>query len=71
LAHALTTDLPLAGDIEPLVGREWRSDKPHHRHAGQHVVFSDVCFIPGTVVRQELDFVVGEFGVWRWLDYRT
>lgn len=71
LAHTLAANLPAAGDIEPLVGREWRSDDPPRCHVGQYVSFTDVCFIPGTVVRQALDFAVEEFGVWRRLDNKT
>ncbi len=65
LAHALTRGLEAAGDVEPLVGREWRSDNPRRRHVGQHVEFTDICFVPGSKVRQSVDFVVEAFGVWR------
>lgn len=34
LAHALAENLPAAGEVEPLVGREWLSDAPRYRHAG-------------------------------------
>lgn len=71
LAHTLAADLPVAGDVEPLVGREWRSDDHRRRHVGQYVAFGDVCFTPGSVVRQALDFAVEKFGVWRWLNYRA
>jgi hypothetical protein len=64
LAHAKAAGLLAAGDVEPLVGREWRSDNNRYRHAGQHVEFNDVCFTPGSVVNRALDFVVGEFGIW-------
>jgi hypothetical protein len=67
LAHTLAADLPVAGDVEPLVGREWRSDNPRRRYVGQHVAFGDVCFTPGSVTLQPLSFAVEEFGVWRWL----
>lgn len=65
LAHALAENLPASGDIEPLVGREWRSNVPSHRHPGQCVVFNEMCFAPGSIVSRELDFEVGPFGVWR------
>ena len=65
LAHALTANLPALGEVEPLVGREWRSYNTHAHHAGQHVEFSGICFSPGSTVDQQLDFVIGEFGVWR------
>lgn len=65
LAHTLTANLQASGVVEPLVGREWRSYNTHNRHAGQHIEFSGVCFAPGSTVNQPLDFVIGEFGVWR------
>jgi len=65
LAHTLAADLPVAGDVEPLVGREWRSDNPRRCYVGQHVAFGDMCFTPGSVTLQTLDFVVEKFGVWR------
>ncbi|MEJ5301313.1 MAG: hypothetical protein WHS38_10030 [Thermodesulforhabdaceae bacterium] len=71
LAHTLTADLPVAGDVEPLVGREWRSDNPRRRHVGQHVSFSGICFTPGSLVREMLDFEVKEFGIWQALDNKA
>lgn len=68
LAHTKATDLPIAGDVEPLVGREWRSDNLHRPHVGQHVAFSNICFVPGSVTFQSLDFIVGKFGIWREMD---
>jgi hypothetical protein len=65
LAHALAADLPVAGDIEPLVSREWRSDDRLNRYAGQHVEFNGVYFTPGSVARQELCFEVQYFGIWQ------
>jgi len=64
LAHTFATDLPVVGDVEPLVGREWRSNDPRRRHAGQYVAFCDVCFTPGSVVHQTLDFAVNKYGIW-------
>jgi hypothetical protein len=71
LAHTLANHLPADGEVEPLVGREWRSTNLRYRYAGQHVSFSNVCFTPGSMVRQALDFAIGEFGVWRQLDDAT
>lgn len=65
LAHTLTTNLPASGDVEPLVGREWRSHNKHNRYAGQHVELNGVCFAPGSIVDQPLYFVIGEFGIWQ------
>jgi hypothetical protein len=71
LAHTLTADLPVSGDIEPLVGREWRSDNPRRRYVGQHVAFSEVCFVPGSMTLRALDFAVDKYGVWREMDDRA
>ncbi|MGH9841276.1 MAG: hypothetical protein ACREEM_21180, partial [Blastocatellia bacterium] len=65
LAHADTTNLPASGEVEPLVGREWRSHNSVHRHAGQHVEYRSVCFVPGSRVSQQLEFVVEKLGVLR------
>lgn len=64
LAHTLAADLPITGAVEPLVGREWRSDNARRRYAGQHVECTGVCFTPGSLVRRELDFAVKDFGLW-------
>jgi len=66
LAHALARGLPANGDVEPLVGREWRADNPGKRFVGQHVAFNGVCFLPGSVVKEDLDFAVNEFGLWKY-----
>ncbi len=67
LAHAEANGFYASGDLEPLVGREWKSNNPDRRYrdAGEHVEFSGVCFAPGGVVYQAMDFIVGNFGVWR------
>lgn len=65
LAHTLADALPIVGDVEPLVGREWHSDNPQCRYVGQHVEFSGLCFAPGSETRQKLDFAVTSLGVWR------
>ncbi|MBF2029758.1 MAG: hypothetical protein IGS48_23880 [Oscillatoriales cyanobacterium C42_A2020_001] len=61
-AHASSTGLAATGEIEPLVGREW---KVSHQ-AGQHVekFGDDICWIPGSVVERDLNFVVRGFGIW-------
>lgn len=65
LAHTCPTKLSARGEVEPLVGREWRSCNSRHRYAGQHVEVSGVYFAPGSIVDQPLDFTIGEFGIWR------
>jgi len=64
LAHTSVENLSASGKLEPLVGREWRSYNKHARHAGQHVEFSGVYFVPGSTVNRALDFAIREFGLW-------
>jgi len=65
LAHASSTGITATGEIEPLVGREWRSHNSTNRYAGQHVErFGDICWTPGSVVERSLDFVIRDFGIW-------
>ncbi len=65
LAHTFARNLPAQGEVEPLIGREWRSYNNLHRYTGQHVEFVGVCFTPGSVVEQDLNLVIGEFGIWQ------
>lgn len=62
LAHTLSADLSAEGEIEPLVGREW---KVKHQ-AGQHVEkFCDPCWVPGSEVERSHNFIIQNFGIWR------
>lgn len=70
LAHASATGLTAMGEIEPLVGREWRSHNkdnqgnPVNRYAGQYVEkFGDLCWVPGSTVERS-NFTIGKFGIW-------
>lgn len=65
LAHALAEGLPALGQVEPLVGREWRSDNARAPYVGQHLGFVGVCFVPGSAISAPRDFEVGRLGVWR------
>jgi len=65
LAHTKAENLNASGEIEPLVGREWRSNNPSRQYAGQHVEFTAVCFAPGSGLSKPNDFVINKFGVWR------
>lgn len=64
LAHAKSTDLTAKGEIEPLVGREWRSHNSTNRYAGQHIEFCDLCWIPGSFVDSSINFKIEKFGIW-------
>ncbi len=64
LAHTRFEGSGIDGSVEPLVGREWRSDAKRNRHAGQHVEYVDVCLEPGTLISKPEDFEIGPFGLW-------
>ncbi len=58
LAHTHASRVSANGDVEPLVGREWR------RHPGQHVAHTGICFVPGSKLKEDLEVKIGNFGVW-------
>lgn len=65
LAHTSATGLTATGEIEPLVGREWRSHNSPNRYAGQHVEkFGDACWVPGSVIERSQNFEIQNFGIW-------
>jgi len=66
LAHTVAQNTSIYGEIEPLVGREWRSYNTTNRYAGQHLEkFCDSCWVPGSQVRQLSAFVIQKFGIWQ------
>lgn len=66
LAHTVTTNVAAQGEIEPMVGREWRSHNQTNRYAGQHVEkwVDDLCWVPGSVVERSRSFKIDNFGIW-------
>ncbi len=65
LAHTETTkNLSAQGEIEPLVGREWKEPN----QAGESVAFSGMCWTPGSVVSRSSCFKIKEFGIWQQWD---
>lgn len=65
LAHVKGADGTLAGPVEPMVGREWRTDnKDSRKHIGQHLAYNGVLYAPGSVVQRNADFILGEGGYW-------
>ncbi|MDC0834714.1 hypothetical protein POG22_17140 [Geitlerinema sp. CS-897] len=71
LAHTRATEnVSVRGEIEPLTGREWRSNNKDrdgnskNHYVGQHVEFSGLCWTPGSVVERSSVFKIGEFGIW-------
>lgn len=50
----------IKGDLEPLVGREWREKKG----AGQKVSAAKICLVPGTRFKGKSGIMIGEYGLW-------
>ena len=60
-----STNLRATGEVEPLVGREWKSNNQTNRYAGQHIEkVCDPCWVPGSTVAQSLNFEIQNFGIW-------
>ena len=65
-AHVRATGaVSVSGPIEPLVGREWRAEKSHRQHIGQYLNPNGVCYLPGSIVKEAADFLIGEGGIWQ------
>lgn len=67
LAHTEAKCSVLQGQIEPMVGREWRADNPKNRerkHIGQHLAFDGMYYAPGSATLGQAKFVIGEGGYW-------
>lgn len=64
LAHTRAKNFPGLGNIEPLVGREWRSSLPGNNGAGQHVDYNDICYLPGSKLKKATSFKIDKFGLW-------
>lgn len=65
-SHVLTTGaVSVSGPIEPLVGREWRANQSNKQHIGQYLAFNNVCYVPGSLVKEPACFIVGEAGIWQ------
>ncbi len=68
LAHAKADGLAASGEVEPLVGREWRSDQKYNCYAGQHIEFNEICFVPGSLLNSDTYFLIDKFGIWTKMD---
>lgn len=62
---AIDSDLATRGDIEPLLGREWSTDKNGKKGfgAGQKISPATVCWIPGSVLMETRTLKVGKYGI--------
>ncbi len=47
------------GPVEPLVGREWKE------HAGRHVSYAGVYFVPGCEAKRDCEFETDGYGRWK------
>lgn len=68
LAHTLAIQEPsqavsfsVAGSIEPLLGRETKTDG----RWGAHVSQASICFTPGSSLKDDASFQIGPYGVWK------
>jgi len=69
LAHTFAQNATLSGQVEPMVGREWRGDKGSQKHIGQHLAYNGVCFAPGSRTQQPSQFILGEGGYWQMIPF--
>lgn len=68
LAHTEANKINAQGQIEPLVGREWKADKESNQYAGQHVAFNSMCFQPGSKITSPQNFRISNYGIWTPID---
>lgn len=62
---AIDSDIYAKGDIEPLVGREWSTEKNGKKRfgAGQKISHATVCWVPGSVLEETRILRVGGYGI--------
>jgi len=67
LAHTNSSTEHVSGELEPMVGREWRANQKNNdrRHIGQHLAFNGFFYAPGSVVSAKCQFEIGEGGFWQ------
>lgn len=63
-AHSLPAGGRIGGLLEPLVGREWRTNNPRNRHSGAYVEYTGFFLMPGATALEDTRFTVGHFGLW-------
>jgi hypothetical protein len=62
LAHTKPDQIMIAGEVEPLVGREWHTNNG----AGQSLSFTGIMYVPGSrVLSEKQRFTMGNFGIWK------
>ncbi|NLH02465.1 MAG: hypothetical protein GX488_11445 [Clostridiales bacterium] len=65
LAHTIIDNVDANGEVEPLIGREWRSYSQKNCYAGQYIAFNQVCFAPGSILTESTDFIIDKYGIWK------
>jgi hypothetical protein len=61
LAHTKPDQAMIAGEVEPLVGREWHNNSG----AGASITHCEVVYAPGGIATNESRFAVASFGLWQ------
>jgi len=61
LAHTKPDQAMIAGEVEPLVGREWHNNSG----AGVSITHCEVVYAPGGIATNEHCFAVESFGLWQ------
>lgn len=61
LAHTKPDQIMIAGEVEPLVGREWHTNSG----AGAFITHFGVVYAPGGIATNEHCFAVESFGLWQ------
>jgi hypothetical protein len=62
LVHTKPDQAMIAGEVEPLVGREWHTNNG----AGQSLSFTGIMYVPGSrVLSGKQRFTMGNFGIWK------
>ncbi|MBC7333616.1 MAG: hypothetical protein H5T85_04020 [Actinobacteria bacterium] len=64
-SHVLcSNNINIKGNIEPLVGRDWESDKG----AGRRLTSYGLFWSPGSILCEDKTFKITEFGIWEAVD---
>lgn len=63
LAHLkFDDDIQITGDIEPLVGREWKDDRGG---SGHYISPAQICYIPGSITLKDYNIEIDGLGIWK------
>jgi len=56
----------IRGDLEPVVGREWKNEDNEDEGPGRKVTKSMICLVPGTKfeIDEDVDIEINNYGMW-------